>query len=1019
MKSALVPILRSNPIKILHLEDQPSDADQVAYILKKADIAFELKLVSTRIEYIDALETFEPEVVLSDHSLPSFNSIEALEILRTTKSKIPFVLITGTVSEEFAVEAMHAGADDYILKDRMQRLPNAVTNALQKYQIKKEQEEAETKIKESEAKYRSFFENSMDGMMLTITDGKILAANPAACAMFNMTEQEICESGRFGLVDLSDPRLMPLIEQRQLTGNARGEVTFQRKDGSKFPGEITSSLFVDAYGNERTSMIIRDITERIVAEEKIATTTSSLQKALDELKKVMDSSLDMICAVDEDGCFLQVSAASEMILGYAPDELLGKKIFNFVYPEDLSKTEHSAQHVMAGNALTNFENRYVRKDGSLVTIAWSARWDENERIRYGVARDVTKLKNAEKLIVAERKRLSDLFMNAPVSMCITKGKDYVFELANPIYLELSGKKNIIGKPFREVFPELEGHDLVKLLDSIYDSGQPFQANEIEYKIDRDGNGNFTSMYQNVFQQPYRDIDGNVAGLFYFGVDVTEQVVARRKIEEAQKRYRQIVETAQEGIWVVDRLDKTTFVNGKMCELFGYTPEEMIGEEIYAFMDDEGKEIAANLMQERKNGKSGQGHFKYISKTGKEIWTNISANPLFGEDGSYEGALAMITDITEQKKIEEENKKLSDVASLTVNAVIVTDIEGRITWVNKGFERITEYTLIEVMGQKPGHLLQGPNTDKATSKYMGDCIKNSQGFRVEILNYSKSGREYWLDIEVRPIHNSQHKLTGFMAIEQDITDQKKVELERLALIDSLQNRNKDLQQFSYIVSHNLRAPIAKIMGLVSIMESESEENKFLLTKLNEEAAQLDEVVKDINTIVSARKSTKEKMEQIFFETKVNLIRQVLEETISENQATIITDFSAAPNIWSIKSYVYSIMYNLISNSIKYRKTDVPPLIEVRSTQDEKFICLSVKDNGEGIDLVKNGNKLFGLYKRFHTGNVPGKGIGLNLIKTHAESLGGRVEIDSELNKGTTFHIYIPKHDNNTEIANHTL
>lgn len=861
-------IVSSAKTKILHLEDQPADSYLVARILQKANIACELKVVSTRAQYLEALEVFKPELIISDHNMPSFNSIEALELLQKSNLKIPFVLVTGTVSEEFAVEAMQAGADDYILKDRMQRLPNAVTNALQKFQIRKEQEEAETRIKESEARYRSFFENSMDGILLTVTDGQILAANPAACAMFKMTEQEICEAGRSGLVDPADSRVMPLIKHRQLTGRARGEVTFLRKDGSKFSGEISSSLFTDAYGNERTSMIIRDVTERKLAEEKITITTSSLQKALGALEKVMASSLDMICAVNDAGYFLQVSAACETILGYTPDELIGKKVFNFVYPEDLGKTEQSARYVMAGNVLTNFENRYVRKDGTLVTISWSTRWDETERIRYGVARDVSKLKNAE------------------------------------------------------------------------------------------------------------------------------------------KRYRQIVETAQEGIWVVDEHDKTTFVNSKLCELFEYTHEEMIGKEIYAFMDDEGKEIAVNLMQDRRSGKSGQGQFKYISKTGREIWTNISANPLFREDGSYEGALAMITDITEQKKIEEEIKKLSDVASLTVNAVIVTDPEGKITWVNKGFERITEYTLPEVVGKKPGDLLQGRDTDQATKKYMSECIKSGQGFRVEILNYSKSGRKYWLDIELRPLHNSQNKLTGFMAIEQDINEKKLVELERLALIDGLQNRNKELQQFSYIVSHNLRAPIAKILGLVSIMESESDENQFIIEKLTEEAAQLDNVVKDINTIVSARKSAKEKMESISLEPKLNLIKQVLEDQIKQSGATILADFSAAPEVWGLKSYLYSILYNLISNSLKYSRPGVAPHIEVRSSQGEKFICLSVKDNGEGIDLVKNKDKLFGLYKRFHTGNVPGKGIGLNLIKAHAESLGGRVEIESELAIGTTFRVYIP-------------
>ena len=130
-----------------------------------------------------------------------------------------------------------------------------------------ERKKAENAVKESEAKYRAFFENSMDGILLTVTDGKILAANPAACKIFNMTEQEICDIGRFGLVDLSDPRVENLIKERQLRGKSQGELNLLRKDGTTFEGEISSVLFTDSIGQERTSMIIRDISERKETEE--------------------------------------------------------------------------------------------------------------------------------------------------------------------------------------------------------------------------------------------------------------------------------------------------------------------------------------------------------------------------------------------------------------------------------------------------------------------------------------------------------------------------------------------------------------------------------------------------------------------------------------------------------------------------------------------------------------------------------------------------------------------------------
>src|ERR1700688_5238775 len=121
-------------LKILHVEDILSDAELVERILKKSGIAFEKLIVDCREEYINALSQFHPDIILSDHSLPSFNSLEALSILKQTRMDIPFILITATVSEEFAVNVMKEGASDYILKDRLQRLPSAIIKAIEKHQ---------------------------------------------------------------------------------------------------------------------------------------------------------------------------------------------------------------------------------------------------------------------------------------------------------------------------------------------------------------------------------------------------------------------------------------------------------------------------------------------------------------------------------------------------------------------------------------------------------------------------------------------------------------------------------------------------------------------------------------------------------------------------------------------------------------------------------------------------------------------------------------------------------------------
>lgn len=140
-------------------------------------------------------------------------------------------------------------------------------------------ETSDRSLREIEERYRMVVDNSLDAVLLTAPDGNILSANPTACRMFGRTEEEICRCGRAGVVDVSDPRLPSMLEERARTGNFKGELTFIRKDGTKFPGEITSAIFKDKDGFERTSMIIRDITERKLAEEALKRREAELNES--------------------------------------------------------------------------------------------------------------------------------------------------------------------------------------------------------------------------------------------------------------------------------------------------------------------------------------------------------------------------------------------------------------------------------------------------------------------------------------------------------------------------------------------------------------------------------------------------------------------------------------------------------------------------------------------------------------------------------------------------------------------
>lgn len=644
-------------INILHIEDDEDDVTLVKLILNEAGISFKQTVISSRVCLLKALEGTLPDIVLSDHSLPAFNSMEALKIVKQKDTNLPFILVTGNTSEEFAVSLIKAGAEDYILKDRMQRLPSALLKALEKAELnssrKKLQEEAAQKVRESEVKYRSFFESSMDGMLLTVTDGQILAANPAACAMFQMTEDEICTAGRFGLVDLSDPNLMKLIEERQRIGRAQGEVTLVRKDGSKFPSEITSAVFKDANGYDRTSLIFRDITLRKETEQKLISTSEALQQTVRIHEKILKSSLDVICTVNLEGLLVNVSPASEEIWGYTPQELCGKPYIDLVFEEDVDTTLKTANAIMDGIFATNFENRYIHKDGTLVHMLWSARWDANDKLMYCIAKDISDKKRLEKAFEIERQRFLDLYSTAPSCMGILKGIDHVYEMANPLYLQLIDKKDIIGKTVKEVLPELASQGIFEFLDKVYQTGETFSANEMLVKFDFKGTGELIDKYLNFIYQAHRNEDGDIDGIFFFAIDVTEQVLSRQKIEASEKKFRQIVETAQEGIWMIDENNKTIFVNKKMCEILEYPEEEMLGKPNVFFNEEDEQKITLQQIERRKKGIRETHEAKFITKSGRKICTQLSTNPVLDNEGNYKGALAMVTDITEKKELQQQ------------------------------------------------------------------------------------------------------------------------------------------------------------------------------------------------------------------------------------------------------------------------------------------------------------------------------------------------------------------------------
>jgi PAS domain S-box-containing protein len=604
-------------LKILHLEDNPSDAALIGRALKKGNIEFDRLIVDSKEEFTKALAQFHPDIILSDHSLPAFNSHEALAIFQDTGMKIPFILITANVSEEFAVDVIKRGADDYILKDRLERLPAAIKNALEKCDLEKKHQHYLDELIKNETHFRTLTENIQDAITLL---------------------------------------------------NKNEEWTYQ-------------------------------------------------------------------------------SPSVERLTGFAFEDLNGKKIMQYVHPDDQI-------------ALSRFFGRLKDVHGVPIQIQFR----------------------------------------------LLHKKTY--------YIRIEGT-------------------IINLLHN--ESVNAFILN-------------------------FRDI--------------TQRLKTEAELLNVYEEKNVILESIADGFYALDKNWIITYWNKEAERLLNLKRENVIG---------------------------------------KNLWE------------LYPAEKHTITYINYQKAVSD-----SSVAH---------------------FERFNE----EISA--------------------------------------------WLEISAYPSAN------GLSVYFKDITQRKKTEEERNQMMADIVRRNKDLEQFAYIVSHNLRAPTANIIGLIDELSGEkhNDDEMLVLGKyLGSAVKQLDDVIRDLNTILEVKHELGEKKVRVIFSELIEDIKASIQNLINRDNVIINVDFSEIDEVVTVKSYLYSVFYNLISNSMKYCQANLPALVEIKSKVKNGKLLIIFKDNGCGIDMDKNSEHVFGLYKRFHQ-NIEGKGMGLFMVKTQVESLGGKITVSSEVNKGTRFTI----------------
>lgn len=366
-----------------------------------------------------------------------------------------------------------------------------------------------------------------------------------------------------------------------------------------------------------------------------------------------------------------------------------------------------------------------------------------------------------------------------------------------------------------------------------------------------------------------------------------------------------------------------------------------------------------------------------------------------------GTLHDITDIkTAEIALQHSEQNLRNIIDSIPQLVYGLDRHGRFIFANESFALF--------YGRKPSDLIG--KYAKQVLVHPDDSVFLSAGHsQVNELTLTSANHVTQVFSVINIPYTDSAGSQSFIGIAEDITSRKSDDAIRLKLMNDIGSHNRDLEQFSYIVSHNLRSPVANIIGLLEELHSDSHDfatRKVLMEQLNYSVLLLDQIVIDMNTILEIKNINSEKIEVVRFPELIHNIENALKEIIIAEEVKIHTDFSAAEEISGFKGYLYNIFQNLISNSIKFRNAYAAPKIKISTKAADGNIVITYSDNGLGIDTNKHGHDVFGLYKRFHN-HKPGKGLGLYLIKNQIEAMGGSIKLKSTVGTGTTFHITLPQ------------
>ncbi|MBC5774269.1 PAS domain-containing protein [Pontibacter sp. KCTC 32443] len=685
-----------------------------------------------------------------------------------------------------------------------------------------------------------------------------------------------------------------------------------------------------------------------------------------------------------------------------------------IHPDDLALIKSSIKKAFDGSDNSwEGEYRFRCADGSYKLIhdkGYIIRDTHGKAIRmFGSMLDVTEKRQIEQQLQVSNSRTLEILESLPLLTWTTtpdgsadyyNQRWYNYTGSNFEEMKVNGWKNLIHPD------DLE--ETSRLWQEAVTSGNNFEV-ENRWKCAADG------QYRWFLARavPIRNSEGEITMWVGSHTEIEDQKQIMFALEEGTNKFRYLTESSPQIVWSANPDGNIDFTSKQWYDYTNMTIEESLG---YGWAPAIHPDDLQMLLDNWTHSITTGDPF-YVEVRVRNVltdiyqWFIIKAQATRNNNGDiikWYGVGLHIHDIKMlQQQLEESEKQMRFMADSIPQMIWTTRPDGHHDYFNKRWMDYTGLTLEESIGLVWNDMLHPDDKQRAWDRWQYS-LRTGEYYEIEYrFKNGFNGSYRWFLGQAMPMRDAQGNIVKWFGTCTDIEDHKKAEEELVDKNLELERINQDLDNFVYTASHDLKLPIVNMAGIFNELTLNTEfkdpDAPELIGMFNKSLEQIYNTINDLAEVVKVQKSHIREYEQVNLQELTEDVKVSIQDTLVATDTKIMTDFSEVPSLAFGKANLKSILYNLISNAIKYRKQDQKPQISISTSRKGDYVELKIQDNGIGIDMNKHQNKLFQMFKRFHN-HVSGSGLGLYIVNRLLTNSGGYINIESRLNEGTTFFLY---------------